>query len=372
MQRTARGQARASSAQFFPVADRFGDTPLKNPPKKAPTFGGTAPPGASLAYEYKPEETPYAKRLGSCPTQVEGWRLSEPGGAVASKNATRRPHEHDYLLDLGPGRFSPEKLVPVSGGGLATRFPSYTIGGSGPRLAPPPPVGSTDLMYSLPKAIGRQPLAGRANAAHAGFTHKEGRLAAAQRSTLESRVEALEVLKKVSKRKPVSAEERQMLMRDVRNEHEAGRSSSESYMPKSSFDRAGMPGRSASSAFGGSVNAKSRFEIGRADLERSTTAPSLKDPKPRHGGFSGVAFRAQPPNSPGPGDYATDHGYDVKQGGFDGTGRLKLSHSRSMPSFSMTGKSSMDRVLKMQNSDNDPTPTSYFQTPDSRVKSVAG
>ena len=246
-QRTAVASRSSSGvAVKFKASDRFGDEPLKQPPKRESSFGGTAPPGSLMAYEYRPEDGQLAKRIGSCPTQVESWRLSEPGGPVAVKNASRRPNPEDYVLDLGPARYSPEKSLPTSGGRPATRFPIYTIGGSGPRLAPPPNA-SADLMYSLPKTVGnqRQPLAGVASAAAASFAHNDSSRTLRPMSSLEDRVGALEVLKKVHTRKPVTPDERQRLLRDRRTDHEAGRATSQSYMPRSTFDRAMAPSRSS-------------------------------------------------------------------------------------------------------------------------------
>ena len=39
----------------------------------------------------------------------------------------------------------------------------------------------------------------------------------------------------------------------------------------------------------------------------------------------------------GPGTYSSDDGLGINNGGFDGSGRFKLSTSKSMPAFSVTG-----------------------------------
>ena len=62
----------------------------------------------------------------------------------------------------------------------------------------------------------------------------------------------------------------------------------------------------------------------------------------------GVAFRAEPLASPGPGEYESG------DSGFDGSGRLKLS--TSMPAFSI-GKGDG----KLGRSDDFPGPTAYFK-----------
>ena len=62
---------------------------------------------------------------------------------------------------------------------------------------------------------------------------------------------------------------------------------------------------------------------------------------------------------PGPGAYACDEGYDVRCGGFDGTGRLKLS--RSMPAFSIQEKGSL--AGRMGSTLQTPGPGAYFREP---------
>lgn len=364
VQMTAARLPRAKTIKFA-HSDRFGDEPLKVPQKKPPVYGGAAPPGSTLSgYEYKPEETPNAARTGMGATSVEKWTYSEPGGVTTSKHQNRRPNEYDWMNDLGPARYNPEKLATISGGRLATRFPKYTVGGSGPRISKMSLVGENDLMYDLPKSVGKQPDAQKPNAVSLSFGDRERRLERLPRASLEERVEALELLKRTHKRQPLTTDQRVALRRDVTADFEAGRSSSETYMPASSFDRAMQPSRSKSFAFGGITSAP-RFERGQPELDRAMTAAATLPP-PKHGGAAWqrkVGERGNPAVLPGPGSYATDWGTGIKSGGFDGTGRMTLSYSRSMPAFSMTERGGIDKVMGKPDIIYQPSPTTYFQTP---------
>ena len=72
----------------------------------------------------------------------------------------------------------------------------------------------------------------------------------------------------------------------------------------------------------------------------------------------GVAFRPDPATSPGPGDYENGDGFDERGGSFNGTGRLKLSQSASMPAFSITSKGSLTKRMGKE-PDDVPAPNAY-------------
>ena len=341
---TSSALPRAKSVRF-PSSDRFGDEPLKVPQKKAPVWGGAAPPGSTLSgYEYRPEETSLSRRTGTGPTPVERWSRSEPGGAIQAKNQSRRPNVNDYTLDLGPGRYAPEKLAP-----LGSNAPRYTIGGAADLNGRPmlSKLGSNDLMYDKPRAVGKQPLSQSPNSTMVSFGHHEKRLEERPRSSLDERTRAMDLLKRVHKRQGLTAEERHAIMRDVTAEHEAGRSSSMSYMPASTFARACAPSRSKTSAFG-SAHSIARFDLSNAPPEspasRAATAASKLPPPPYGGDAWKRRVRDEPLSSPGPGTYQTDCGGGAGNGGFDGTGRLKLSHSRSTPAYSLTASARRPRA----------------------------
>ena len=337
---------------------RFGDGELRErPPKRPqPAAGGASPVHAARAGFYRREDA--QPSIGSGPTTVERWRYSEPGGAAASKNRTRRPHEHDWIDGLGPARYQPERLAAVaSGGRLAPCAPCISIGaqqgGGPPRLggaAAPAPLGGNDLMYSLPQSIDVR----RLRSPGTFGTTSEGRLAPPPVATAEAEAHATTLLqKKVRRGLRLSDEERAQLRRDLRSPHEHGSSASRAYMPHSVFGRSGGGRGSGSYAFSSSTGSF-RFERGRPELERAVSAAAAwpRERCPPHGGRMGVAFRAEPRMSPGPGDYHQPRG-------FDGTGRALLSHARSTPAVGI-GATSRDITVITGHIEQRPPPGAYF------------
>lgn len=188
----------------------------------------------------------------------------------------------------------------------------------------------------------------------------------AQFAPLEANANALELLRKTKRGlergagDALTTAERDLVKRDIREPRELGARSSQSYMPRSDFDDAGARGKSQSFSFGRSATSvRGLIEDNPDPLDRAARHSSVS-PAPPFGGKIGVAFRSQPKMMPGPGDYTNDAGRGFNAGGFDGTGRLVLSRTRSSPAIKMLGKVPMDRITGR--GDVVPDPCAYFPT----------
>lgn len=335
------------------TSDRFGDQPKqpygrKNPQKvkREPVWGGAAPPGVDRGYTYRVEDA--LPHVGTAATSVERFDLSHPEGAYASKHRTRRPHEYDWMdTTLSPARYSPDVLKPTAGGRLATSAPRWRISGGPPKMKPLPmegeKPGGADLMYTLPPTIGKQPTSGSRTAFAPHFNDGEKRMEYREFAPLERNASAHALLRK-SKRglerglgEGLSPEEREMLIRDIREERELGARSVQSYMPPSSFDSSKSQSKSQSYSFGRSASKRGLLdELPAVDPIDRAVQKAAAAPPPPFGGRMGAAFRTQPKMTPGPGDYTEDEGRSIAGGAFDGTGKLKLS--KSSPAVKMLGK----------------------------------
>lgn len=305
---------------IFTGSGRFGDEPARTAARVPPRGGGAAPSYATIGFYGR------FSSVGSAATSTEKWKHSEPTGGVK----TRRPDAGfmAYQRGIGPAHYTPEKLSRVGSSGLIAAPPAYSILGK----AKPLPRTSQDLMYTLPSSIGEQAVSHRATPARFSRT-SEVRDSSRLPSSL-ARNAALRT--KVKKGQSLDREEREELRYANLNEpfEENGSVAFNTFNPPSEFDGGSGGGSlnpSQSYAFG-SVLSRPRFPSARPSErqsdegerrgERSASTSALP-----HGGRMGVAFRKDPPVSPGPCDYPKDSG-------FDGTGRLRLS--KSQPAFSIS------------------------------------
>ena len=365
---TAKAEGSTQRPVFtFAKSDRFGDAPPSKPYKVQPIWGGAAPPGSSNGFKHHPEQSTAGQKnaFGKDPTPVEKWRNSEPDGPVASRHKTRRPNEYAYLESLGPQRYTPDRLHEIAGGGrLAPSAPKYRIDNGPPRMQlKTTDNGSADLMYTLKPSMGSQPVSRMHNASSASFgSTLETKMAARPNASALASSASDAALAKSKKGHALTREERELLRSSRRGEREDGAYTMERYMPRGAFDAALQTSKSASFSFGRSMSSV-RFDTGAPSaLDRAVEhAAKSPAPAPPHGGRMGVAFRADPKHKPGPGSYENDSGHAPIGSAFDGTGRLKLSTSRSSPAFTAPGKTPLEAITGR--GDKAPDPGAYFQEP---------
>ena len=309
---------------------RFGDeaTPSSaaRPDRDKPHFATSRAPLHTLSgFPYHPRTAGRGDQVGSSATQVSKWQYEGRGKSL-------RPHEHDYLGDLAPGRYL----------GLAhpldRKGASWYIGPGGPRLRRAQSAAG-ETMVVLPPSIGKQSLSTCHTEPSLTFGRiAEGRLE--QRRPLnKEQAESQASLWRRQRRSAAnpsaagpaveSAEREQLVQLNRAVGVEEGGHTAAVYMPGSTFGRTSAHA-SASASFGSMTT--SRFDAASATPPpRSASLASLASTPPPHGGFLGVAFRTEPVATPGPGSYTVDRG-------FDGRGTQKLSQSPSEPCISMTGK----------------------------------
>jgi hypothetical protein len=333
---------------------RFGDEPTPSSEartdRKMPTFGTRLGPSHTfLGHPYTPTQAGKGDLVGSAATCVSRW--SHDMRHVPS----RRPHEYDYMADLGPGRYMGQKH-PYDRKGATWYIGPGQGGRCSPRLDPnlyrP---ASGDTMVALPPAIGKQSL----STAHTepsitfGRSGEESRTLARtlSKAQAESQATLRRSQKKLydarpgtsSKLSPDELAQLQLLNRAIGVEeggHTAGL-----YMPASSFGKTRL-NLGASASFGSLTDR--RIEPAAAPgpartLSRSASWATV--PEPPHGGKMGVAFRENPLTAPGPGSYEVGRHLS----------RSVLSHSRS------TGSATLLSRVKMWKTDNYPGPASYFK-----------
>ena len=191
---------------------------------------------------------------------------------------------------------------------------------------------SADLMYSAPQSIGPKAIIGRREPAYRSGS--ELRMEQRSFASLEADASASELIRRAKQRKKLTSEERGTITADRRADHDQGAASYLSYMPRSDFGQSTK--HSASFSFGSSVGS-ARF-----DAFAPSSSEKAAERRRAHltGGKSsarmGVAYRDDPKQSPGPGDYQDDEGHGICFGGFDGSGRLAMS--KSSPAFTLTPK----------------------------------
>ena len=312
VQRTAKAESQAHSKFTISTSDRFGDAPLPKPTRVPARFGGPAPTYSTLGYNNHPK---FANAFGTVNTAVDKWEHSNP----SRRTVRRTPHPDAYMDDLGPARYTPQRIH---------KSPSFSIVG---RDYMPDGDKPHDLMYNVDgasRATSQTRSPGRFS-----FS-SEPRMASIPIASQERVNRVNDIKAKAAKGNRLSDEERRELQADNRGEREDGSISYMNFNPPSSFGSSTKKAsQSASFAFD-SLKASGRFEqedltseVKPLEARRRRVASS--NPAPPHGGKLGVAFRNEPPTSPGPGYYAYN-------GSFDGTGKLKVS--KSAPAFTITGK----------------------------------
>jgi hypothetical protein len=317
----------------FAVSDRFGDAPPRTAPKAPPRFGGAAPAHIANGFVYKQEEL---TRTGTAPTAVEKWDHSKPMG---SKN--RRPNEHDWkIYGLGPARYTPDKLAPIAGSGRLAPNPKSAIIRGGPPKFFPPDLNfvSADLMYSAPTSIGPKAIIGKREPAFGSGS--EMRMEHRSYPTLEADSSASELIRRAKQRKKLTSEQRRVITADRRADHDQGAASYMSYMPRSDFGQSTK--HSASFSFGSSLGSARFNSIAPSASEKAAERRRTHLAGSQSAVRMGAAYRDDPKQSPGPGDYNDDEGRGISGGGFDGSGRLVMS--KSSPAFTLTGKVPLARL----------------------------
>ena len=311
-QRTAKAESQAYSKFTISTSDRFGDAPLPKPTRVPARSGGPAPTYSDLGYVHNPK---FMNAFGSKNTAVDRWEYSNP-----TRNSKRHPraksHPDSYKVDLGPAKYNPQRIH---------KSASFSIVG---RDYMPDGDQSHDLMYDINAAT----LATSNSKAPQNFARtSEPRMASITLSDQERVNKAAAIKAKAAKGARLSDEERQELQADCRGEREDGSISFMTFNPPTMFGNAGGAKSSQSASFAfDSLTASARLDHDDGQtVEARRHKVAEGNPAPPYGGKSGVAFRKNPPTSPGPGYYAYESA-------INGTG--KMSTSKSVPAFTITGK----------------------------------
>ena len=323
---------RAPKYSMATNSGRFGDEEPRAPPRIKPKWGGKAPPYIETGFPHFAASSSL-DTIGLAATPVAKW-----GNDMDHASVSRRPAEYDYLHSLAPGRY------------LGLHHPydrkgaCWTMVGSS---LPPAPTAMTDSLGPSLHSLGKQPLSHSRTEPSLTFgTAAESRMRLIPFASKQEEQRNALARQKQRKGQTLDAADRECLRSAARGLYEEGAHTSSVQLPRSEFDEAGTRRTSSIFSFGASQRS-SRFE----PPKRATSSASLASKPPPFGGRSGSAFREQPLSTPGPGDYDVDRG-------FDGKGLQKLSHSHSVPCYSLRGKMPITKLFGQP--DDTPGPTAYF------------